>query len=434
MEQDFANQIPEVQVSEVNINFYNTSHPYRKIWISLIIIVGLGFIVLGYFGVFALIEKKAAAKEMVLEIPVGLDRIGIAEIIGNALSWDPERKQIFAGVFAQMQWAAFNRDLIEIFTQEYDWGDKERITFATQSTQYLKPEFDFLSTAYVPGEYILDHDFTAPHISELLILRIKENSGDDFQQFLKSILKSEALEKVAFFVEREQELLPDLVPLPAEDLDLEIVDGKTLLRFSTIYYNQGKGPLELRADQSTAGIREDIERNVFQRIYTIDGGYRDSHSGTFLWHQEHLHYHFADFITYALELEADISIASLVSASKSTFCVRDVSLVDLELADRASEAKYLICGKELQGISVGWGDTYFYTYPDQNIDLTEIPSGIYTLVFQVNPDKRFEELIEENNTSRVTFSYSKEEGTITVIERDPVVAPTVEHVYEEQVF
>src|SRR5690606_35651816 len=101
-------------------------------------------------------------------------------------------------------------------------------------------------------------------------------------------------------VRGERELLPDLVPLPPRDLVLTETKNGVLLSFSTIYYNQGDGPLELRADPATTDIPGDVERNVFQRIYREDGTYRDRQAGTFLWHAPHLHYHFADFVVYDL--------------------------------------------------------------------------------------------------------------------------------------
>ncbi|KKU67887.1 MAG: hypothetical protein UX89_C0011G0010 [Parcubacteria group bacterium GW2011_GWA2_47_16] len=107
---------------------------------------------------------------------------------------------------------------------------------------------------------------------------------------------------------RTDELLPDLVPLPARDLTIKKEKGekgqpeKTLLLFSTTYYNQGTSPVELRADPKTKGIRKDVEREVFQRVYLKDGKkYEDLTVGTFMWHKEHLHYHFADFVEYDLE-------------------------------------------------------------------------------------------------------------------------------------
>ena len=232
-------------------------------------------------------------------------------------------------------------------------------------------------------------------------------------------------------VKSDGRLLPDLVPLPPQDLEIVMDGGRTLLVFSTTYYNIGEGTLELIADPETA---TDTERTVFQRIYKTDGTYTDRDSGMFLWHQPHLHYHFSDFVDYALEpVNSGESKVSGIR-EKSTFCIRDVSRVEIEGSFTEEPAKYVVCGKERQGVSVGWGDTYFSDYPDQNMDITNIPSGTYTLSFDVNPLDRFDEITKENNISSVTFNLNKELGNVDIISTYPENPPEFEHIHIEQEF
>lgn len=269
------------------------------------------------------------------------------------------------------------------------------------------------------GGYALSHTYS--------FLPAREADAEE------SSLARYAISKVRLF---SNDLLPDLVPLPPRDMKVAKTDGRTYLYFSTTYFNQGRGTLELRADPATAGIREDIERKVFQRIYHRDGGHRDVLVGTFLWHQEHLHYHFADFITYELASvdnpEQDTRSGLLV---KTTFCLRDVSRVlGLELPNRVEEAAYKICGKELQGVSVGWGDTYYWDYPDQSLDMTGLPSGTYKLTFVANPELRLEETRYDNNKSSVLFKFDAEKITIETLEEFPKNAPEVEHIHLENPF
>ncbi|RJR12629.1 hypothetical protein C4585_03385 [Candidatus Parcubacteria bacterium] len=232
------------------------------------------------------------------------------------------------------------------------------------------------------------------------------------------------------------DLLPDLVPLPPRDMKVDTVDGKVLLYFSTTYFNQGLGTLELRADPATAGVRADIERDVLQRIYHQNGSHRDKKVGTFLWHQEHLHYHFTDFISYDLESLGDPTPENLSGLLvKSTFCLRDISRVlGLTIPNRVEEATYKICAKELQGVSVGWGDTYYWDYPAQNLDITELPSGTYKLTFIANPARNLEETRYDNNTSSAIFTIDVENETVEVLEEFPKDAPEVEHVHLEDPF
>lgn len=252
------------------------------------------------------------------------------------------------------------------------------------------------------------------------------------------ILEAEAAQKVAVFVDTTDpnDLLPDLLPLPPRDLKVERVeDGRVLLYFSTTYYNQGRGTMELRADPATAGIRADIERDVLQRMYKADGTYREKVVGNFLWHQEHLHYHYTDFITYDLEpVDAPQTEDLSGNLVKSTFCLRDISRVFLDLASSSPEATYKICGKELQGVSVGWGDTYYWNYPDQALDITSLGSGTYRLTFIANPEQRLEEVRYDNNIASAIFRLDMEALTIEVLEEFPKETPEIEHVHLDDPF
>lgn len=253
---------------------------------------------------------------------------------------------------------------------------------------------------------------------------------------LEFVLKDREAETPGFIdTTNPNELLPDLLPLPPRDLRVTVEGGTPLLRFSTTYYNKGRGPVELRFDDESTNLQVDIDRQVMQRIYLKDGGYRDVAVGTFLWHQEHLHYHFSDFIEYDLEVvdappRGDIS-GSLV---KSTFCVRDVSRVTLENPNISEEAVYDICAKRLQGVSVGWGDTYYYDYPGQALDISDLASGTYRLSFHANPAGRIEEIHYDNNTSSTLFRLDMENKTIEVLEEWPAETPYVEHIHLDDPF
>jgi len=384
-------------------------------------------VLLGLGSRFAFSMIRASG-EFPIELESGLDRLQIAEKIGEELGWSKRERQVFASTHAQMQWAAFNAELTTIFSKKFGWKEAEREVFSTQSTKYLEPEYDFLTNLYTPGTYVIKGNQSIAEIADALISRT---------EFSEEKLKKDAVDEVAILVRKEVELLPDLVPPPAKDVRIDRRGEDALLSFSTTYFNQGLGPLELIADRETKGIRSDIERNVLQRIYRTDGGYRDKVAGKFLWHQQHLHYHFADFVIYDLEV-VDVKNPPDLSGvrSKSTFCIRDVSLVDknFPIENRAEKAKYLICGKEMQGISVGWGDTYFYNYVDQNLNITDLPSGIYRLSFIANPDGRFEESRVDNNKSSVLLDIDMKGFTVKIIDEDPEGLPAVEHIYEEQVF
>ncbi len=225
------------------------------------------------------------------------------------------------------------------------------------------------------------------------------------------------------------ELLPDLLPLPAQDMTVVRQEGVTKILFSTTYYNQGQGPLELIADPATIGVRADHKRDVFQRVQQKNGETEDHLVGTFEWHQEHLHYHFTDFIEYDLiSVSAPEHEDLSGSRIKATFCIRDISIVDMELPNRSEDPLFKICGKERQGVSVGWGDTYYYNYPAQFLDVTGLESGIYRFDQKVNPASLLKETNYGNNISSVTFDLDMEKGTVKIISQSPATVPKVEHV------
>lgn len=238
----------------------------------------------------------------------------------------------------------------------------------------------------------------------------------------------------------EDELLPDIRVFEPRDVKVVEKDDRTLLVFSTIYYNQGEGPLELVADPDTADEEGDVERSVFQNIYNNEDEIRQVQVGTFVWHGEHGHYHFSDFVDFRLEPtskttdEHGVAADDISAKNKATFCVRDVSRVYAGVESAPDDAIYRVCDKEKQGVSVGWGDTYFFDYPDQDIDVTDLPAGEYRLVFEGNPERRFRESNHENNVSWALIELDPESQTVDVLELEPSDPPEVEHLYPEQDF
>jgi hypothetical protein len=328
-----------------------------------------------------------------------------------------------------MQWDAFNEALVPFLVEKYELTEEDREILLTHSTVYLDRDTDILESLYKAEGYAFETGDSVVEIATALLGPLSSNKEEEAPPLIDENAEKELLR----YVRAETELLPDLVPLPPLDVDLRQENGRTLLVFTTIYYNQGKGNLELRADPDTIGVLGDVDRDVYQRIYRDNGTYRDRISGTFHWHQEHLHYHFQDFIEYTLTAAPGTSeVVDGGLGQKSTFCIRDVSRVYIEgVADDVS-ADYRICGRNLQGVSVGWGDAYFNTYVDQNLDISDLPSGEYDLTFIANPADRFDESDVSNNVSSARVRYSKEEGTAEVIGTTPQELPHFEHIHIEQ--
>jgi hypothetical protein len=217
----------------------------------------------------------------------------------------------------------------------------------------------------------------------------------------------------------QTELRPNLRPLPAFNLQLntDLSTGGKEIRFSVTSYNWGVGPLELRAgDTGSQG------QNVNQRIYKSDGTFTDHFAGTFVWHPTHNHFHFGDYALYAL---APINApgGSPKSGTKTTFCVMDITKVDLSLPGAPQQAVYAVCGDTVQGMSVGWGDTYVSTLPGQSINITGNPSGDYCLTIQIDPKGRLCEADEAtdcgastDNSASSLLRIDVERNTVTVLD------------------
>ena len=186
-------------------------------------------------------------------------------------------------------------------------------------------------------------------------------------------------------------LYPDLKTLPPRDLRFDRTDVDAgsasvlhnVLRFSNTTWNAGNGPLEMRGQISSSTK----SGAAVQRVYDDSGGFANFTTGNFYWHAAHSHYHYDDWGRYELWTKAgyDAWIASgrtqgtPTVGGKTTSCMIDEEFIR-NLPNQPYPATYSPdgCfpnsqGAMLQGIGVGWGDTYDYFRFEQWIDLG--PSG-----------------------------------------------------------
>ena len=226
-------------------------------------------------------------------------------------------------------------------------------------------------------------------------------------------------------------LYPNLKTLAPKDLrfDTATINGSThqVLRFSNTAWNAGEGRLELRA--RTVSTPSGKKTRVRQRIYDDAGGYTSKYAGDFVYHASHNHFHFQDFAEYELWTRADYDRwlsggqgQAQRRGTKTTFCIMDTDRVQA-IPGSPTSAYYTTCGKYVQGLSVGWGDTYRYHLPEQWIDLgtSRLADGQYVLRSIADPKNRLYESDNKNDAGRegqqdnaaVTF-FSVQGGTITV--------------------
>lgn len=217
-------------------------------------------------------------------------------------------------------------------------------------------------------------------------------------------------------------LLPNIEALPADNLYLEKHDdGKILLRFNTTTWNKGTGPLELIGDPLNGGA-------VSQIVYYDDGTTVAYSVGSFVLDDGHNHFHYDDYAIYKLQKDVT-DLNAVASGAKTSFCIMDTDRINHRLPGAPKTAQYTSCGKDTQGMSVGWGDTYKAGLEGQWIEVTKVQSGRYKLIIHVNPKgdddtADGEGLIESDfadNTSVVTIDLTIDPsatngGTVTIID------------------
>ena len=189
------------------------------------------------------------------------------------------------------------------------------------------------------------------------------------------------------------EQLPNIKALPAFEVSTRLhpVFRNPELRFSVTTANLGDGPLEFIGGETGRG-----KQNIYQRIYLSDGTFYDRRVGAYVWHPEHNHIHVENYAEYTLQaLNAPGN--SKRTGQKTSFCVMDTDRIDTTIG--SNQPHYTTCENTVQGMSVGWGDTYHSLLAGQEIDLTGLPDGDYTLTVKADPLGRMTETTTTDNTS-----------------------------------
>lgn len=126
----------------------------------------------------------------------------------------------------------------------------------------------------------------------------------------------------------------------------------------------------------------------------------------------HGHYHFKEYADYRLWTPEDFAVYDALRQSdpnvqhheileanpdlqpvrgdKRGFCV-----IDLVRYQPTAPPKWISC--DMQGISVGWADEYYYTLDGQFVDITGLPGGDYVLEAEVNAEHFYQESSYANN-------------------------------------
>jgi hypothetical protein len=211
-------------------------------------------------------------------------------------------------------------------------------------------------------------------------------------------------------------IYPDLRTKPPSGLYFEFASsGRILLRFDNTVGNYG-GRLEIVGGTAR---NAPIYQNVYDKTV---GGNQVVHrrvASNLVYHPEHNHFHFADFARYELLKRDSMGVYQVtrLAGAKTSFCILDYVRVN---TSGPSSGQYNTCGDTVQGLSAGWGDTYFSGLPGQFIDVGTriLADGFYAVRSIADPYNR---LLESNNDNNVGITYFKvSSGQISTIVKPPI--------------
>ncbi len=219
------------------------------------------------------------------------------------------------------------------------------------------------------------------------------------------------------------DLLPDLIMTSPYNLQIERGDsGRYKLRFGTIVWNVGNGPLEVRAGDRVGEIMNEL----MQVVHTRDGGAREHRPpGGFAFYagDGHDHWHISRFVTVSLfptfSTPADENGPTYNERNlrKLGFCLTDLVRAPAAMrpANSARRISFPVSGCGVResdslriGISVGYGDDYKPFFNHQTVDVTGLPSGQYRLCVTVNDNGMWLEQDGANNSAWVDIDLNSE--------------------------
>jgi hypothetical protein len=187
------------------------------------------------------------------------------------------------------------------------------------------------------------------------------------------------------------------------------------LRFTTDIQNVGAG--SLTAQIPAAGVDPSGQPQVgyvpgdceaYQLVTESNGQQVSRPAGSCEFHTEHGHFHYDNLLLYSMyQAGTGDALGPQVGLSqKESFCLTDddyagygtagpngprgnVGQPDCNLPRQASAPTPGQAGSGTyvtEGITPGWGDVYTWDTPDQYIDVTNVPSGVYDVVEETNPN------------------------------------------------
>jgi lysyl oxidase/S-layer family protein len=212
------------------------------------------------------------------------------------------------------------------------------------------------------------------------------------------------------------EAVPDLAMAELQDVRIQWVNGRRLLRFTAMMVNVGSGHFQLSGHRTSTSRPMVMRQVIFEtsshsspvsRRIRTDAVAKYSGDG-------HNHWHVQEMMRYDLWGGDE-----RLRGAKVGFCFLDSDPWNLSLPG-ATGAYYRgsWCKTDpnalsnRMGISIGWGDEYEWYLAWQWVDITGLPSGTYTLRAMVDPYGFFLEEREANQCSYAKLGISGSRVTL----------------------
>ena len=161
------------------------------------------------------------------------------------------------------------------------------------------------------------------------------------------------------------------------------------LRFAYGVRNTGRGPMELYT-----GAGNQLERELFQRIYLAQGGVIERRAGVAKYHKTHAHFHHDAAVGLQLLKVEDPDTGELSKASEKRtkgFAHRNELL-------REWDTFYPTGSLNGFGLLPGWADIYEWDRPGNYIDFGLNSDGLYVVRMWADPVKGVRESNERDNS------------------------------------
>ncbi len=219
-------------------------------------------------------------------------------------------------------------------------------------------------------------------------------------------------------------LLPDIGVRTLRQFTISTSTGRTLLKFPAVTANVGKGPLEILGTRPST----DATSWTGRQVVTSSDGSRTTlpaTGATFYYAGDgHDHWHIRDFDLYQL---FDASGTLLQEGEKHGFCFEDntayrdwvgspqhpdVPLSPVYTHEGSCGEDQPLATRIVHGLSVGWGDTYPASLPDQGIDITGIPDGTYRVKVTADWQNFWRETDERDNSASAQIRISGDTVTL----------------------